>query len=153
EAASLCNDLWKSADADDNRKASAAIEVLRVILAAGGKVQPGPLRDAAAFRNAALVNLLLDSGSDVNELHQGYSPFTAAVMFQQENTAIELLQRGADPWAGEPMTFAHGPALHEAVVAGLVRTIRECVERKMDLNHRGDVDVGEAPPMTVVKVL
>jgi Ankyrin repeats (3 copies) len=153
EAAELCNDLWKSADADDNHKVSAAIEVLRVILAAGGKVQPGPLRDAAAFGNTALVKVLLEFGSDVNELHQGYSPFTAAVMFQQEDIAIELLRHGADPWAGEPMTFAHGPALHEAVVAGLVQTVRECVERKVNLNRRGDVAVGEAPPMTAVKVL
>jgi len=150
ETVRLCNKLFASPDESADTQVEACLAVMRDILAAGGRTKPGTFRSAAAYGNVGLMRLLLEFGTKVNELDGGNTALRASVLFRQEDIAVELLRLGADPWLDEAL-FTCAPVLHEAVVKGVAKVVSAIIETRADLDGRGDVVIGDAPPETLVE--
>jgi ankyrin repeat protein len=147
EAAKLCNELYREPDAGHDF--ADCLEMVRALLAAGGALNPHFLERAAGCGNLGLVRALLDSGVDINDLNAGAgsTALSVAVLNGHEETAVELIRLGADPWLASPVLG--GPVLHEAVVSGWAGVVEAIIQSHADLNRRGDVAVGDALPTTI----
>jgi serine/threonine-protein phosphatase 6 regulatory ankyrin repeat subunit B len=158
-AAEHCNKLFKSPKAADNAKVPACLQLLRKLLAAGGRMRSGSLVDAATLGNVKLIHLLLEFGIDINESSFGNTPLSVAIFNRSENLAVDLLRRGANPWVEEKRSILSGlppivmaqPCLHQAVMSDLLKVIRAFIEVRADLNRQADIAIGEAPPETLIE--
>jgi ankyrin repeat protein len=150
-AVDLCNKLYRSAKGAERKKVSECLKIARELLGKGGKAPSRLLCSAAAVGNWKLIELLLEFGADINTkdgkgIAFDSTAFSCAVSNHHEEVAVELLRRGADPWADRPIL---SPALHTAVTEGFTKVVRAFIEMKADLNRRGDTAIGERPEDTL----
>jgi ankyrin repeat protein len=121
-------------------------EIAKVLLAAGADVNAAarsgtPLHEAITRNRVPMINLLLDSGADLEaktpaqyEPAPAYTPLMLAVAYDFSSIVEHLLTRGANVNA----TNAAGETvLHLAARVGTpTRTLRAILERKPDLEAR-----------------
>ncbi len=124
------------------------LEVIAVLLKKGAKTRPGAIQSAAVAGDLELVDTLLAGGVHVDELNDRSTALSNAVTFAREDVAVELLKRGADPWADKEFS---GPVLHKAIVMGLEKVVRAIVLSNCGLDRPGTVSFGETPPLILTE--
>lgn len=89
----------------------------------------GKLHEAALDGRTEECVSLVEKGAALDgSTYWGFTPLELAVIADHEDTAVQLLQLGADPLAGT------SPPLHEALLLGRLRVVEEMLAKGVDVN-------------------
>jgi hypothetical protein len=96
----------------------------------------GKLHEAALHgRTEECLSLIKQGAAPNTATYWGFTPLELAIIADHEDTAVQLLQLGADPLAGT------SPPLHEAVLLGRLRVVEAMLAKGVDANALNEYGV------------
>jgi ankyrin repeat protein len=137
-------DIYEAAAIGDARRAAELISLDTKLLDSYSPEGFTPLGLAAHFGHKETARFLLAAGADANRVSKHemkITPLHAALFGRKTETAMLLLENGADPRlkrGGSGWPRAGWTAIHYAAQYGMLELIRAMIERGASINARDD---------------